>query len=118
MLAYYQAGMSWSDAFMHMCSTMGLGGFSSHDASFGFWNSRDIELVAIVFMALSGISFARYFIVWRARSVRSMWRDTEVRAYVLALLGSALGLAGLLLLHGTSMNPRRPCAPRPSMWCR
>jgi trk system potassium uptake protein TrkH len=106
MLAYYQAGMSWSDAFMHMCSTMGLGGFSSHDASFGFWNSRDIELVAIVFMALSGISFARYFIVWRARSVRSMWRDTEVRAYVLALLGSAVGLAGLLLLHGTFDQPQ------------
>lgn len=105
MLAYYQAGMSWSDAFMHMCSTMGLGGFSSHDASFGFWNSPDIELVAIVFMALSGISFARYFIVWRARSVRSMWRDTEVRAYVLALLGSALGLAVLLLLHGTFDEP-------------
>ncbi|MDD3936559.1 TrkH family potassium uptake protein [Rhodoferax sp.] len=100
MLAYQQAGMSWADAFMHMCSTMGLGGFSSHDASFGFWNSRDIELVAIVFMALSGISFARYFIVWRARSLQSMWRDTEVRTYVLVLLGSVLSLAVLLVLHG------------------
>jgi len=105
MLAYHQAGMSWADAFMHMCSTMGLGGFSSHDASFGFWNSPDIELVAIVFMALSGISFARYFIVWRARSLRSLWLDTEVRAYVLVLLGSALGLAVLLLLHGTFDEP-------------
>ena len=37
--AYRWAGMTWSDAFMHMCSTMGLGGFSSHDASFGYWNS-------------------------------------------------------------------------------
>lgn len=106
MLAYYQAGMSWSDAFMHMCSTMGLGGFSSHDASFGFWNSPDIELVAIVFMALSGISFARYFIVWRSRSFRLMWRDTEVRAYGLVLLGSALGLAALLLLHDSFEQPK------------
>jgi len=105
MLAYHQAGMSWADAFMHMCSTMGLGGFSSHDASFGFWNSRDIELVAIFFMALSGISFARYFIVWRSRSFRSMWRDTEVRAYVFVLLGSALGLAALLLFHGSVERP-------------
>ncbi|MDP2680735.1 MAG: potassium transporter TrkG [Rhodoferax sp.] len=105
MLAYHQAGMSWADAFMHMCSTMGLGGFSSHDASFGFWNSRDIELVAIFFMALSGISFARYFIVWRSRSFRSMWRDTEVRAYVFVLLGSALGLAALLLFHGSVEQP-------------
>ena len=38
-LAYRWGGMSWSDAFMHMCSTLGLGGFSSHDASFAYWNS-------------------------------------------------------------------------------
>jgi trk system potassium uptake protein TrkH len=39
MLAYRWAGMSWADAFMHMCTTMGLGGLSSHDASFGYFNS-------------------------------------------------------------------------------
>ena len=39
--------MSWEDAFMHMCTTMGLGGFSSHDASFGYWNSPLIEGVAV-----------------------------------------------------------------------
>jgi hypothetical protein len=44
MLAYRWAGMSWADAFMHMCTTMGLGGFSSHDASFGYWNSPAIEM--------------------------------------------------------------------------
>jgi len=105
MLSYHQAGMSWADAFMHMCSTMGLGGFSSHDASFAFWNSRDIELVAIVFMALAGISFARYFIVWRSKSLRSMRRDPEVRAYLMALIASVLGLALLLLVHDTYAQP-------------
>ena len=41
---------------MHMCSTMGLGGFSSHDASFGYWNSPLIDYtVAVVFMTLAGI---------------------------------------------------------------
>jgi trk system potassium uptake protein TrkH len=38
-LAYRWAGMSWFDAVVHAFTTMGLGGFSSHDASFGFWNS-------------------------------------------------------------------------------
>jgi trk system potassium uptake protein TrkH len=38
--AYRWAGMSWADAFMHMCTTMGLGGFSSHDASFGTGTRR------------------------------------------------------------------------------
>jgi trk system potassium uptake protein len=96
MVAYRMAGMSWADAFMHMCTTVGLGGFSSHDASFGHWNSPAIEGVAIVFMALAGISFARYFIVWRARSLRSLVRDAEVRAYLVVLLGSTLVLGALL----------------------
>jgi len=39
-LGYYWAGMTWLDAIMHMFATMGLGGFSSHDASFGFFDSR------------------------------------------------------------------------------
>jgi trk system potassium uptake protein TrkH len=48
------AGMTWFDAVMHMFSTMGLGGFSSHDASFGHWNSPAIEAVTIVFMLIAG----------------------------------------------------------------
>jgi len=101
MLAYHVAGMSWADAFMHMCSTMGLGGFSSHDASFGYWNSPLIESVAITFMLLSGISFARYFIVWRARTLRSLWRDLEVRSYGVVLLVSVLAVALVLAVNGS-----------------
>jgi trk system potassium uptake protein TrkH len=100
LLAYRWAGMNWADAFMHMCSTMGLGGFSSHDASYGYWNSPLIEGVAMVFMTLAGISFARYFIAWRARSARSVVQDAEVRAYVLLLVGAILLLSLVLLDHG------------------
>ena len=38
-LGYQWAGMTWLDAIMHMFSTMGLGGFSSHDASYGYFNA-------------------------------------------------------------------------------
>jgi trk system potassium uptake protein TrkH len=101
MLAYRWVGMSWPDAFMHMCTTMGLGGFSSHDASFGFWNSAEVEGVAIVFMSLAGISFARYFIVWRTRSLMSLLLDAEVRAYAFVLLASVAGLSMVLAVNGT-----------------
>lgn len=101
LLAYRWAGMSWSDAFMHMCSTMGLGGFSSHDASFGHWNSPIIEAVAITFMALSGVSFARYFVVWRTRATRTLVRDAEVRAYLGVLAAAILALTVLLVAHGS-----------------
>jgi len=53
MLAYRAGGMSWPDAFMHMCTTVGLGGLSSHDQSFGFWDSAQLEWIAVLFMALS-----------------------------------------------------------------
>ncbi len=101
MLAYRYVGMSWPDAFMHTCTTMGLGGFSSHDASFGYWNSPQVEWVAIIFMALAGVSFARYFIVWRAGSLWPLLRDPEIRTYAMVLLASIAGLAGVLLFHGT-----------------
>ena len=45
--AYRWGGMNWFDAVMHSFSTMGLGGFSSHDSGFGFWlNVLDNHLAA------------------------------------------------------------------------
>ncbi|MFT3664219.1 TrkH family potassium uptake protein [Piscinibacter sp.] len=87
-LAYHWAGMNWADAFMHMCSTMGLGGFSSHDRSFGHWNSPRIEATAMVFMMISGVSFALYFVAWRQRSLRVLWANVEVRAFYGVVLAS------------------------------
>ena len=83
--AFAWAGMSWEDAFMHMCSTMGLGGFSSHDASFGYWKSARIEAVAVVFMLLAGINIALYFAAWHHRSARALLTNVEARAYLAAM---------------------------------
>jgi trk system potassium uptake protein TrkH len=100
LLAYRWAGMSWADAFMHMCTTMGLGGFSSYDASFGHFNSPMIEWVAIVFMTLAGISFVRYFVVLRSRSILPISNDREIRTYLGVLLAATLLVMVLLLAHG------------------
>jgi trk system potassium uptake protein len=100
MLAYKAAGMGWADAFMHMCSTMGLGGFSSYDASIGYFQSPAIEAVAIVFMLLAGINFARYFVVWRTRSPAPLLRDVETRAYLLVLAGSVALITAYLMAYG------------------
>ena len=104
LLSYRWGGMSWDDAFMHMCTTVGLGGLSSHDQSFGYWNSPTLEWLAVLFMALAGISFARYFMVWRTRSPRPLWRDTEVRAYVLVLLAAIAVVWVILLRQGQHVD--------------
>ena len=100
MFAYRWAGMGWTDAFMHMCSTMGLGGFAAYDASFAAFDSPAIEAVAVVFMLLAGLNFALYFLVWRQRSLRPLWRDTEARAYVALMAGSVLLVTFFLLANG------------------
>lgn len=95
-VAYRVAGMSWSDAFMHMCSTISLGGLSSHDAGFAYWDSPVLEGVAMLFMLAAGVSFTLYFIAWRRRSLRPLWRDGELRAYLLLLLAAVLVVAWYL----------------------
>ncbi|CAM5777897.1 TrkH family potassium uptake protein [Ottowia pentelensis] len=99
LLAYRAGGMSWADAFMHMCTTVGLGGLSSHDQSFAFWGSPQLEWTAVLFMALAGVSFARYFLLWQLRSLAPLTRDAEVRAYVTVLLLASAGVAAMLITH-------------------
>ena len=51
-LVYWLLGMSPFDAMCHALSTLATGGFSSHDASIGFYNSPALECAVIVFMLL------------------------------------------------------------------
>src|SRR5688572_13182342 len=77
MSAYWLAGMSSLDAVMHGFTTMGLGGFSTHDASYAHWNSPAIEAVAIAFMLIAAVNFATHFLAWRRLSVRAYVLDPE-----------------------------------------
>jgi trk system potassium uptake protein TrkH len=87
------AGMDWFDAVMHSFSTMGLGGFSSHDASFGYWDSPAIEAVTIFFMLLAGINFATHFLAVRGRSLHPYRHDPEIVWYLVTVIGSVVGIA-------------------------
>jgi trk system potassium uptake protein len=92
-LAMKLAGMNWLDAVMHAFSTMGLGGFSSHDASYGYWDSPAIEAVTIVFMLAASLNFATHFLAVRRRSLLPYARDPEAGMVMLAMLGSVLMIA-------------------------
>jgi trk system potassium uptake protein TrkH len=80
-IAYWAAGMSLFDAVSHAFSTVAIGGFSTHDASLGYFNSPIVLIIAMVFMMLSGINFALHFVAWQQRSIRSYLRDAEFRFY-------------------------------------
>jgi len=104
LLCFRIAGMNWVDAMMHAFSTIGLGAFSSHDASFGYWNSPAVEAVAIYFMLLAGINFGTHFLAWRRWSLAPYARDPEAGLYLLAVIGSVFGIAYFLLANQTYAN--------------
>jgi trk system potassium uptake protein TrkH len=89
-LAYWLAGMDLFDAVAHSFSTVSIGGFSTHDANIGYFDNPAIELIAICFIAISGISFTLHFAVLRQRSLRGYLQNVETRTYLLILLAVTL----------------------------
>lgn len=99
-VAYWLGGMTPLDALMHMFTTVSLGGLSSHDASFAYFQSPLLEGIAFVFMVAASCNFALYFVAMRKGNWRGFWQDPEMRATVGALLIGGLLVALLLWAKG------------------
>tara|TARA_R110000772_G_scaffold26389_8_gene68079 strand:+ start:3270 stop:4718 length:1449 start_codon:yes stop_codon:yes gene_type:complete len=99
--AYYMAGMDAFDAIGHSFATIAIGGFSTHDASIGYFQSPTIELIAVFFMIISGINFALHFLALRTRSIKNYWPDTELKFYLLLIVGISAITVLFLILSGT-----------------
>ena len=100
-VSLHAAGMTWVDAVVHAMSTMGLGGFSSHDASFGHFNSPAIEAVTTLFMLAASLNFATHFVAVRRRSLAPYAQDVEARRVMIWMVGSMVAIAAFLHAHGT-----------------
>jgi trk system potassium uptake protein TrkH len=98
-LAYWGAGMSLFDAIGHSFSTVAIGGFSTHDASIGYFDNKLIEVIATFFMLLAGINFALHFSALRSRNLKPYFFDVEFRVYI-AILAFA-SMVSVLYLHFT-----------------
>jgi trk system potassium uptake protein TrkH len=96
-LAFWGAGMTLFDAVGHAFATVATGGFSTHDASIGWFDSPLIESIAIVFMLAGGVNFAVHFIAWQRFEPLAYGRDPEVRVYGWLFLGGSLFVALSLL---------------------
>jgi trk system potassium uptake protein TrkH len=97
------AGMNWFDAVCHAFSTLGLGGFSTHDANVRYFDSPAIEGVLMIFMLLAGMNFATHFLAVRNRSLAPYKYDVEVKPYLVIILGSCLAIA--LFLQDQAFYP-------------
>jgi trk system potassium uptake protein TrkH len=94
---YWVAGMNLFDAICHSFSTIAIGGFSTHDASIGYFDSWLIESFTVFFMFLAAVNFSLHFVAIRAKSLQHYWQDPEFRAYALNLLMLFVIVLGILI---------------------
>jgi len=97
-LGYWLTGMSAFDAIVHSYTTVSTGGFSTHDASLGYFDSVPIEMIAILFMLAGGINFAVHYRAVLGISLRPYWRDVEVRAFLIFIIMALVVIACMLWL--------------------
>ncbi|MDA7427487.1 TrkH family potassium uptake protein [Primorskyibacter aestuariivivens] len=96
-LLYMLFGMEAFDASVHALTTIATGGFSTYDASFGAFTGP-LEYVAAIFMVLAALPFVRYVQLING-STRPLFRDAQVRGFVLVLVLVVLSSAGFLMLR-------------------
>jgi len=96
--ALWLAGMTLFDAINHAMCTIAIGGFSTHDASIGYYDSPLINMVIVVFMLIAGVNFTLHFAsLRRGFSPFIYFRDDEFRTYLKWVI-TLIVLVGLLAL--------------------
>ena len=99
--AYYLAGMSAFDAISHAFSTIAIGGFSTHDASMGYFQSDVILVIACLFMLISAVNFGLHFVAFSKRNPGIYSFDSETKFFAGVLLISAIITCITLIAMGT-----------------
>ena len=87
LFTYYYLGMNFFDSIAHSFTTISTGGFSTHDASFAYFNNYNILFVAIVFMILGSLPF----LVLAQTSLKNFFatiKDHQVKIFLLILFVS------------------------------
>lgn len=95
------AGMSWFDAICHCMSAIALGGFSTHDASVGYFESFGVEVVLMAIMLVAALNFSRHYLALRNLSLAPYKKDSEGKAVLILLAGSVVLVSGLLWVSGS-----------------
>jgi len=99
-VAFWLGGMKLLDAIGHAFSAVATGGFSTHDASLGYYDSPLLEMVCVLFMFLGGINFALHFVAWQRASGTPYFRDAELKAYFAIALSISALVAFNVYAHG------------------
>ena len=99
---YFLAGMSSFDAVSHAMTTISTGGFSTHDSSFGSFNSASIEWISVLFMIVGSLPFVVYL-----KTIHGDWKnfinDDQIKLFII-LIVTIVGLTTIWLSINSSEN--------------
>ena len=101
--AYWLAGMTAFDAICHSFSTVAIGGFSTHDASMGYFDNPAILMICTLFMLVAGVNFALHYYGFRALSIKHYKRDAET-VFFASVIFAAIIIVCLTLILTESLN--------------
>ncbi len=96
--AFYIFGMDIFDSLNYAMTTTATGGFSTHNASTGYFKNPYIDYTAIVFMFLSGTSFTLLYATLFKGKIKQFFRNSEFRFYVCAILLATTSIV-IILVH-------------------
>lgn len=100
-LALWFAGMPAFDAIGHSFATIAIGGFSTHDASVGYFDSPTINTIIAIFLLISGCNYGLHFSLLSGRSLKVYWRDPEFRMFIGVQLTLVAVCTLVLWIHNT-----------------
>lgn len=103
-LAYWAGGMTFFDAITHSFSTVSIGGFSTHDASFAFFDDAALNYTCICFMFIAGINFALHFKAARTFNLKLYRDNSELKSYISILLSHTIIVSAALFIIGSSLS--------------
>lgn len=100
--SYYAVGMTPFDAVAHSMTTVSAGGFSTHDASFGYFADTNAAYVATVFMFIAGLPFSLLAILLFQGRIMPLLKDPQPRLYfgIVAIMA-----ATIVIYHDLYVSP-------------
>lgn len=96
-LSFWAAGMDWFDATNYSMTTTATGGFSTHNGSTVFFNSKTIEYLSILFQFLAGVNFTLLYMSIFKLKMGAMLRNPEFKLYMMTILLATLWIMYLLV---------------------
>lgn len=103
-MAYFLAGMDPFDAANHALTTIATGGFSTHDASMGWFSSTAtgnhvmMEYIAIMGMLAGSVSFLVHYRIFAGDGPLALFKGAEIRLFWGIILGGFLVISAEQLI--------------------